>query len=113
MTEGKTLNLLISLQDQWQTEKEILLGRPFIFCNPVVKVVQTAGAQTKFPIVDPISHLVCYQRKLIPFQKSTFFVNQFNNFKGFMLDPDLFCVPSTKDQVSPPIPSLISPTFQD
>ncbi|MGO9256142.1 MAG: hypothetical protein ACLQU1_07565 [Bryobacteraceae bacterium] len=68
---GDNLYMVVSLRDQFQPEQASVL-RPFLFCNPVEKVVMTPNAgglpaQVVRPITHPNSHLTCYLTTPVPF----------------------------------------------
>lgn len=101
---GDNLNVVVSLRDQFQPAQASLL-RPFLFCNPVEKIVQTVNAaglpvQSVTPIAHPNSHLTCYLTTLYPFHGVVIYNNQFivpGTFPTLALSQsEILCVPSAK-----------------
>ena len=88
--------LSVTLKDQFgQAVVEVL--KPFTLCAPVEKRVGT----TVFPIVDPVTHLVCYTiQSPVNAQKRVRVKNQFGGLTLSVGQATALCVPSKK-QVLP------------
>lgn len=88
---------LDSLVDQFGTETDVLVKRPFLLCNPASKNGQG--------IANPADHLVCYRtkpNKLEP-RPQVQVVNQLGTVRLEVSKSLLVCVPSTKMVL--PVPS--------
>jgi len=94
--QGTPPNATVTLIDQWHTEKDVAVGPPVMFCNPTAKIHNNK----KFPIVDPVTHLTCYQLNQPPFHKSATIRNQFNSTSLTIVGASMLCVPSRKLQVT-------------
>jgi hypothetical protein len=94
---SKPVNIIVTLTDQWHTEPKVKVGKPFMFCNPALKV----HAGKKFPLVNTVAHLVSYQLTAKPFSKSAYMLNQFNATPFSVTGADLLCVPSVKLAYAP------------
>jgi hypothetical protein len=102
---GASLDKLVSLKDQFQTEVVKIL-HPYLFCNPVRKTVGLPGASalgttTTTPINNPTAHLTCYTTTPKPFQATVFYNNQFVLPTGpvpslAVSQSEILCVPSFK-----------------
>jgi hypothetical protein len=96
VVQGQPVGQFVSLQDQFHIEPEVEVGNPFLLCNPAVKF--HAGAVT--PVRNPEDHLVCYEIKGGPFQRTVHARNQFGFETLTTLDPRVFCVPSKKKVIA-------------
>jgi hypothetical protein len=89
---GRSVGATVTLEDQFQVEKDISVLRPIKFCNPVQKT--HLGIVT--PILNPSAHLVCYD-----LAKEVDTDNQFGP-ESFLVRKKLgLCVPSEKLSVTP------------
>jgi hypothetical protein len=89
---GPSLNLGVTLRDQFQRSPNLVVSRPVFLCNPTVKV---HNAKT-FPILHPESHLVCYVITRVRFTQNILTFNQFRQEAPIVTNPNLLCVPSKK-----------------
>ncbi len=103
---GQALNAAVVLTDQFHTEKDVVL-QPYLFCNPVTKMVPSAPPCTPFapcatttPIVHPQSHLMCYIKTPGAFQGVVVYNNQFVAPSALptvsLTNSELLCAPSFK-----------------
>ena len=100
--DGAALDVVVTLNDQFEGEPDALVGEPIFFANPVKKT--HAGAVTE--IVNPEEHLVFYDIYIegeSP-DRQVQVVNQFGEQTLDVYDPTLLAVPSTK--IVPPTPPL-------
>lgn len=87
--KGPTLDVQVSLQDQFGNENSVQVGQARFFCVPVVKVFQGK----RFPIQNPADHLTVYDIAQSPRKAN----DQFRQFK-LVFDPcQMLCVPSKKN----------------
>lgn len=83
---GTSVNATVTLEDQFQLEKQVSVLRPIRFCNPVQKT--HLGAVTQ--IQNPDAHLVCYD-----VVKKAALRNQFRQENHIFRKVNL-CVPTLK-----------------
>jgi len=84
--KGASLNQVVTLEDQFELDKNFVVLKPLRLCNPVRK--QHGGIVTE--ITNPEAHLVCYDVAR-PLQA----VNQFGT-ENLLVRKMTLCVPSTK-----------------
>jgi len=70
---------------------------PKELCLPTKKVIQSPGTGTKiYPILDPVTHLLCFQVTKTPFKPKVWDENQFGTSVMTITATKWLCLPSTK-----------------
>ena len=97
--QGPTYGIDVVLRDQFGIETvNVLYGK--LFCNPTKK---TTPDGITYDIVDPISHLTCYQLvNPIPHQFTVVVRDQFVEVPVILLENDCLCLPAQKLAVGTP-----------
>ncbi len=93
--DAEPANAVVGLQDQWQTEPQVEVGGPVMFCNPTRKVHLDTGVAVG--VGNARGHLMCYRTGVTPglvFTALTF--NQFGDELLIVGDADVLCVPTRK-----------------
>jgi len=100
--QGPTYGFDVMLEDQFGIEFPIVLyGK--LFCNPTKKILPDG---TSYDIVDPRSHLTCYQLdNPIPHDYQVFIRDQFIESPVILLNNDCLCLPAQKTAVIQPTSS--------
>ncbi len=93
--DGDDIDVIVSLQDQFDLEPEdVLVERPELFCNPVDKNGQG--------ILDETAHLTCYEIEDEKIEREVLATNQLDDQFLVLAEPkELLCVPSEKLDVLP------------
>ena len=86
---GTALNVRVTLEDQFELDRNFTVLRPLRWCNPTVK--SHNGQVT--PIQNPQAHLICYD-----VARSLTALNQFGS-ESLLVRKMTLCVPSQKLQV--------------
>jgi len=89
--KGDSVDVTVSLQDQFGGKPRVLVEEPELFCNPVDK--NDEG------ISDPTAHLTCYKIKEDDKKRQVLIENQFGEQTLKVTKPKLLCVPSKKIEV--------------
>ena len=84
----------VSLMDQFQTQGDVTVEQPVLFCNPVAK---TIGNKTT-RIQNPAAHLLCYNIRLpqSTTSRQVPIANQLETDTFTVTTTQMLCVPSTK-----------------
>ena len=101
LASGTSVGIGVLLQDQFGSDSVIVLS-PLLFCTPAAKNGE--------PIVDPVTHLTCYDT--VPNSVTPGPIPTLNQFSASpevlsLLGAESLCVPSTKQLVSP----VAAPSF--
>lgn len=95
--EGPSASLMLTLRDQFG---ELIMTEviPRWFCNPVEKTDLDTGEVS--PIVDPESHLACYEvAPIAPVMRPLIARDQFGIWNTTTVETRFLCLPTTKLQV--------------
>ena len=91
LAQGDPVNRAVGLRDQFLDEPQILVGQPYLFCNPTVKL---HGGVTL--IENPEAHLTCYATTRTDYRDLITTENQFLATELQIAQADTLCVPSRK-----------------
>lgn len=94
--KGAAINETVGLQDQFNKNAAIIVGRPVLLCNPTLKV----HGNNQFPPEHPEAHLVCYKVTPLDFSRPIDTVNQFRAEQLKITNPFMLCAPSRKKVVT-------------
>jgi hypothetical protein len=94
--DGKPLEAVVDLKDQFHSEPQVKVYAPFALCNPVEK--QYGDVMTE--VQHPDDHLMCYRIERRPFETQVRVRNQFGDESFSAQDADVLCVPSRKTSPS-------------
>lgn len=93
--DAEAANTVVGLQDQWQTEPQVEVGGPVMFCNPTRKIHVDTGVAVG--VGNARGHLMCYRTGSDPGLVFTVFTfNQFGDELLVVGDADVLCVPTRK-----------------
>jgi len=72
---------------------------PKELCLPTKKIVTTSAGSTAYPMIDPATHLLCFQVSKTPFKPKVWDENQFGTSAVTITATKWLCLPSTKQIV--------------
>lgn len=90
--EGEPIQAIVDLKDQFNSERQVKVHKPFVLCNPATRM----RTENQTQILHPNAHLMCYSMEGNPYQTDAQTKNAFGEEDLRLQQADLLCVPSRK-----------------
>jgi len=91
--EGEKIKVNVNLEDQFGIQEKVIVIKPLLLCNPVIKWHD----DEEFPVKNPEEHLVCYNIKPATKGPNVVVNNQFGERQILkVIKSKYLCVPSKK-----------------